>query len=164
MTNLMAVIFFLVVFAGCDKTSIMPSLAENEKVVLQAMIASHETASSPAVTNFRTTIEIKGKPLSPDADFELLMFKAEGDHEPLYRFNADEYHKAAQATKCNAAIIGGLQKDQASTGLFCNSSLELTKVNSFVLKTPGASDLSATSLVAEYEDPALGLRSVVIPF
>ena len=158
-----AILGFTVV-SGCGKTMPRPTMLENEKIVLKAMTPSRDGPVHLPLTNLRTVIEVEGKSLDSSSAFEILFFKTEGDYEPLYRFNTEEYAKAVQSTKCKPDILARQEKADAAVGIFCNASMNLSLVHSFVLKRPGKNDLTATGAVPDYEDPATGLRSVVIPF
>jgi len=107
-------------------------------------------------------------PVSAHSDWNskatLLFYKNAGDLEPVYSFKISELQNMAQSTRCSNEVKEYLKGVKTGETLFCNESLDLSKVHHFVLKESETDMDFATSYTIDFTDKKRDVIAITITF
>ena len=113
--------------------------------------------------NLLIIFNLGGRSVDVDENVVLQFFE-DGNEEPLYEISPDELLDMHVATDCSPDLISTLQSSLQGNALFCNKSLDLSRVKFFraVINEKKVKSASAYNLLST--DDSLGLAVISIAF
>jgi len=141
----------LAVFHNCSPVSIKhQSFPEiGKKITVEPVRAGQSVKAESEYRHKLVYFIISGRNLRYDEDAQILMYSAESE-DAMYTFTPQELREMHNQTKCPDYVSLHLENAFEGEGLFCNDSLDLTKINRVVVRAPGKEDKVATSSIREY--------------
>ena len=142
----------------------MPAVGQSI-IMMPVSAHSDQVTSLPlAVPNIFLKIQADAQPLDWNSKATLLFYKNAGDLEPVYSFKISELQNMAQSTRCSNEVKEYLKGVKTGETLFCNESLDLSKVHHFVLKESETDMDFATSYTIDFTDKKRDVIAITITF
>lgn len=138
--------------------------AVGETIHLKPAKQNSATKAHHLFSNLHIFLSDGAQEVNFEEDGVIKMFATIEDSEPVYQFKLNDLLNTYQTTECNYSVSLSLQNAFAGDTLFCNRSIDLSKVSYFTYQKEGAEAKAATSYLVEYIKPDLDLIAISISF